>query len=68
MICSLRIFIEDFALNIKRHMFVKNQQNLPLGDKYSEIITESGMYRIVIEIFDTGYNESLSYVGIITVK
>ena len=51
-----------------KQCFVKNQQNLPLGDKYSEIITESGMYRIVIEIFDTGYNESLSYVGIITVK
>ena len=51
-----------------KQCFLNNQQNLPLGDEYSEIITESGMYRIIIEIFDVEYNESLSYVGIITVK
>jgi len=51
-----------------KQCFLKYQQNLPLGEEYSEIITNSGMYKIVIEVFDQAYDDSLSYVGIITVK
>ena len=51
-----------------KQCFLKYHQNLPLGEEYSEIITNSGMYKIVIEVFDQAYDDSLSYVGIITVK
>ena len=51
-----------------KQCFGQQNQNIPLGDRYSEIITASGEYRILIEIFDQNYNDSLSYVANITVK
>ena len=51
-----------------KQCFIQNQQNLPLEDNYSEILTETGKYRIVIEIFDEKYKDSLSYTEILTVK
>jgi len=51
-----------------KQCFTQQNQNIPLGDKYSEIVTVSGEYRILIEIFDQNYNDSLSYVANITVK
>ena len=51
-----------------KQCFTQQNQNIPLGDKYSEIVTSSGQYRILIEIFDQNYNDSLSYVANITVK
>ena len=51
-----------------KQCFVNSNQNLPLGQKYSETITESGEYKIVIEIFNQKYTNSLSYAAIITVK
>ena len=51
-----------------KQCFMQQNQNIPLDDKYSEIITEPGKYKINIEIFDNNYNNSLSYVANITVK
>ena len=51
-----------------KQFFMQQNQNIPLDDKYSEIITEPGKYKIHIEIFDNNYNNSLSYVANITVK
>ena len=51
-----------------KQCFMQQNQNIPLDDKYSEIITEPGKYKIHIEIFDNNYNNSLSYVANITVK
>ncbi|MDP6857817.1 MAG: hypothetical protein QF559_02670 [Candidatus Nitrosopelagicus sp.] len=51
-----------------KQCFEQQNQKIPLGNKYSEIITVSGEYRILIEIFDQNYNDSLSYVANITVK
>ena len=51
-----------------KQCFIKDQQNLPIGDNYSEFLTETGKYRIVIEIFDEKYKDSLSYTEVLTVK
>ena len=51
-----------------KQCFIQQHQNIPLDDKYSEIITEPGKYKILVEIFDDNYNNSLSYVANITVK
>ena len=51
-----------------KQCFTQQNQNIPLDDKYSEIIREPGKYQILIEIFGQNYNDSLSYVANITVK
>jgi hypothetical protein len=51
-----------------KQCFMQQNQNMPLGDKYSEIITAYGEYKILIEIFDQNYKDSLTYVANITVK
>jgi|TARA_B100000470_G_C19610700_1_gene310854 hypothetical protein len=51
-----------------KQCFTQQNQNIPLGDKYSEIIREPGKYKILIEIFDQNYKDSLSYVANITIK
>ena len=47
---------------------MQQNQKIPLGDKYTEIITVPGEYKILIEFFDQNYKDSLSYVANITVK
>ena len=51
-----------------KQCFMQQNQKIPLDEKYSEIITTPGEYRILIEIFDQNYKDSLSYVANITVK
>ena len=51
-----------------KQCFTQQNQNIPLGDKYSETIREPGKYKILIEIFDQNYKDSLSYVANITIK
>ena len=51
-----------------KQCFIQQNQNIPLGDIYSESITKPGKYQIHIEIFDQKYRDSLSYVADITVK
>ena len=51
-----------------KQCFMQKNQKIPLDEKYSEIITTPGEYRILIEIFDQNYKDSLSYVANITVK
>ncbi len=50
-----------------KQCFSKNQ-SLPIDDEYSEVITNPGKYKIVIELFEQSYNNSLSYIANITVK
>ena len=67
----ITIFEDDQVITqsgFMKQCFGQQNQNIPLGDKYSEIVTVSGEYRILIEIFDQNYNDSLSYVANITVK
>jgi hypothetical protein len=51
-----------------KQCFMQQNQKIPLGDKYSETVTVLGEYKILIEIFDQNYKDSLSYVANITVK
>ena len=51
-----------------KQCFTQQNQNIPLDDKYSETIREPGKYKILIEIFDQNYKDSLSYVANITIK
>ena len=51
-----------------KQCFIKNQQNLPIGEKYSEILTESGTYRIVVQIYDEKYKGVISFDETIIVK
>ena len=51
-----------------KQCFTQQNQHIPLGDKYSETIREPGKYKILIEIFDQNYKDSLSYVANITIK
>ena len=51
-----------------KQCFMQKNQKIPLDEKYSEIITTPGEYRVLIEIFDQNYKDSLSYVANITVK
>jgi len=67
----ITIFEDDQVITqsgFMKQCFGQQNQKIPLGDKYSEIVTASGEYRILIEIFDQNYNDSLSYVANITVK
>tara|TARA_B100001123_G_C14922655_1_gene872409 strand:+ start:197 stop:682 length:486 start_codon:yes stop_codon:yes gene_type:complete len=40
--------------------FLQNNNTLPVGENYSELITESGNYEVLIEIFDKKYSKNLS--------
>ena len=51
-----------------KQCFMQQNQKIPLDDKYTEIITMPGEYKILIEIFDQNYKDSLSYVANITVE
>ena len=51
-----------------KQCFTLNQENLPIGEYYTEIISKAGNYKVVIEIFDEKYNDSLSYTETFIVK
>ena len=51
-----------------KQCFINSKQNLPIGEEYSEILSESGTYKIVIEIYDEKYKGVISFDETIIVK
>ena len=41
--------------------YIKDKQNLPIDDKYSENISQSGNYKIIIDVYDKKHKQTLSY-------
>ena len=48
--------------------FTINQQNLPIDENYSVVITESGTSRTVIELSDEKHTQTLSYTETFIVR
>ena len=66
----ITVFDGDVVITQSGYMqqcFTQNQ-HIPIDDKYSETISQPGDYKILIEVFDQNYKDSLSYVANITVK
>ena len=51
-----------------KQCFTINQQNLPIDENYSVVITESGTYRTVIELSDEKHTQTLSYTETFIVR
>ena len=43
-----------------KQCFIQNNNELPVGENYSELLSNSGNYEIYIEIFNQDYSKSLS--------
>ena len=43
-----------------KQCFTQNNDILPVGDSYSELISKSGIYEIHVEIFDEKYSKNIS--------
>ena len=51
-----------------KQCFTINQQNLPIDENYSVVITESGTYKTVIELSDEKHTQTLSYTETFIVR
>jgi len=51
-----------------KQCFSINQQNLPVDENYSSVITESGTYKTVIELSDQAHTRILSYTETFIVR
>ena len=51
-----------------KQCFVQNNNTLPVGENYSELISKSGTYEIHVEIFDQKYTKSITSAKILEVK
>jgi len=51
-----------------KQCFIQNNNKLPVGENYSELLSESGTYEIYIEIFDEKYSKNISMTEIVRVK
>ena len=51
-----------------KQCFVQNDNILPVGENYSELISQPGIYEIYIEIFDENYSENVSMTETLRVK
>ena len=51
-----------------KQCFVQNDNILPVGENYSELISEPGSYEIHIEIFDQNYSKNISMTETLRVK
>ena len=51
-----------------KQCFAINQQNLPIDENYSVVITESGTYKTVIELSDEKHTQTLSYTETFIVR
>ena len=51
-----------------KQCFIQNNNILPVGENYSELLSESGTYEIHIEIFDEKYSKNISMTEIVRVK
>jgi len=51
-----------------KQCFIQNNNMLPVGENYSELISDPGNYEIYIEIFDEKYSKSISMTETLRVK
>ena len=51
-----------------KQCFIQNNDILPVGENYSELISQPGIYEIYIEIFDEKYSENISMTETLRVK
>ena len=51
-----------------KQCFIQNNDVLPVGENYSELISESGTYEIYIEIFNENYSKNISMTKTFRVK
>ena len=51
-----------------KQCFIQNNNKLPVGENYSELISKSGTYEIYIEIFDDKYSKNISMTKTLLVK
>jgi len=51
-----------------KQCFIENNNTLPVDDKYSELISKSGIYEIHVEIFDQTYSKNISIMETLRVK
>ena len=43
-----------------KQCFIQNNNKLPVGENYSELLSKSGTYEIYIEIFNQDYSKNIS--------
>ncbi|MBC8250435.1 MAG: hypothetical protein H8E89_02450 [Candidatus Nitrosopelagicus sp.] len=51
-----------------KQCYIQNNNLLPVGENYSELISEPGIYEIFIEIFNEKYSENISMTKTLRVK
>ena len=51
-----------------KQCFIQNNNILPVGENYSELISKSGTYEIYVEIYDQKYSKSISMTETLRVK
>ena len=51
-----------------KQCFTQNNNKLPVGDNYSELISKPGTYEIFVEVFDEKYSKNLSLTEKLLVK
>ena len=51
-----------------KQCFIQNNNILPVGETYSELISEPGTYEIYVEIYDEKYSKTISMAQTLRVK
>jgi len=51
-----------------KQCFIQNNNTLPVGESYSELISETGTYEIHVEIFNDNYSKNISTTETLRVK
>ena len=51
-----------------KQCFIQNNNILPVGENYSELISKPGTYEIYVEIYDQKYSKSISMTETLRVK
>ena len=51
-----------------KQCFIQNNNTLPVGENYSELISEPGNYEIYVEIFDEKYSKNISITETLRIK
>ena len=74
---DLYITIYDVSNSVKevltqsgylKQCFIQNNNILPVGENYSELISKPGTYEIYVEIYDQKYSKSISMTETLRVK
>ena len=51
-----------------KQCFIQNNNKLPVGENFSELISKSGNYEIHVEIFDQNYSKNVSITEVLRVE